>query len=287
MAMEGGMQVTIVASHKGDKDLENLRSDLQAACEARGWVVKIRRVTLVASAAAGESNRSYHLLEPIDAYELYKDLHKGPTAVLQLIGSHVLLNPNDGPKKTNLTSLAGFVRHKTVFRDLKLGTVISKLLEGIESELLLDACTGERDPRCLPFHTFAPGNEWITLDGADPLKDFEAVHGPPVRRVDSTGRLWEVAKALHGGDSAHIRGQSLRQGFHWDVQGQKSKGLRIFNSREVWKIPGGTYLNVAPNGDIRQGSKGSSASQEYCAKRPDPQVAKAKPRPRKRMKKRS
>jgi hypothetical protein len=137
------------------------------------------------------------------------------------------------------------------------------------------------------MHCFSPGNDWTILDGADALKAFEAVHGPPARRIDSSKREWAIAKARHGGEPAHVRGYTLLQGFHWDVQGHQSAGLRIFNSREVWKIPKGTYLNVAPNGDIRSGSSGASASAEYCATRPDTELAKAKANPKKRKKKRS
>lgn len=280
-------RVTIIASHKGDRDLEKLRGVLEIACKERGWTVKTRRVTVVNSLAAGESRRPYSVLEPADAYELYKDLHQGPTAVLQLVGSQVQLNPLDGAKKSNLISLQTFVRHKGIFRDVKAGSDVASVLGGIDQELKLFACTGERDPRCLPMHCFSPGSDWPILDGAEALKSFEAVHGPPARRIDSAKRQWAVAKARHGGEPAYVRGYMLLQGFHWDVQGLQGAGLRIFNSREVWKVPKGTYLNVAPNADIRKGATGSSASVEYCAKRPDPELAKAKANPKGRKKKRS
>ena len=134
MAGETVQQVTVIASHKGAHELERLRGTLQTACAERGWEVKTRRATLVNSLATGESNRPYFVVEPLDAYELYKDLHRGPTVVVQLVGSQVQLNPRDGAKKSNLISLQTFVRHKGIFRDVKVGSDISLLLDSVELE---------------------------------------------------------------------------------------------------------------------------------------------------------
>jgi hypothetical protein len=187
----------------------------------------------------------------------------------------VLLNPESGPFDANSVSLESFVRYKCDFLNVKPEHKIAAALDELGKQLGLQWCNGERDARCLPLHTFAPKKDWANLESDEGVKLFERSHGPATQRIDAAERQWQVATAMHGGESAYVGGVSIRSGFHWDVQGV-GDGSNLYNSAEVWRLGKGNYLNISPNAHIRQGARGRTGIKVFAAKRPDIEVAKVK-----------
>lgn len=268
--------IIVVAPPKNDRSRDEQMKQIRQHCERRGWGVKFRRTSEVRSLVDGDSNRRFRILEPADAHEIYRKLHSAPHAVLQISSCRVLLDPESGPQYSNNTiSVETFVRYKCAFSNVRPEDNVTTVLDGLAEDLEVQWCRGERDALCLPLHTFSPKKEWPSLHRNDEVVLFERVHGTPKHRRDAAGREWQVATAMHGGDSAYIGGTHLRDGFHWDVQGV-GEGGRIFNSQEVWRLGQDEYLNISPNAHIRAGSRSHTGTRVYESERPDPQLDKAK-----------
>lgn len=258
--------VNLVLPSAAARDLarDDQHRELRRLAEARGWKVLVRRVADVRVQGQGVAK----VIEPWDAAELYRSLHRNPSAVLQLTRASIRLDPTSGEGRRNLISLMRFVRYKSYWSDVDLGAPLGRVIDSCAEWFTGSWCSGDRDPRCLPLHMFAPKRDWGSLDAVDGVRDFDDVHGPPMGRVDELGRQWQHTKVLHGRESLVVGGMVLSTGMHWDVLSERSSG-RIANSAEVWKFARGAYCNVYPDAHIRRGQvSGRSAQRVRVVSRP-------------------
>lgn len=266
--------VFIIAPPRDDTDpvQDQARVAVQRWVEQQGWECRTRRAVRFRIQNGGNTGRLMQVMEPHDADDLYRAIHRRPTAVVQVGGPAVRLDPSAAPSGRNSASLARFIRYKAFFR--QLGRVSEgfdpvDLLHGFREWITDSACDGERDARCIPLHSFSPSREWDGLDNSDGISKFEARHGRPASRKDDQGRVWKSPNALHGRDSVVVAGVALRAGFHWDVVSPQSSG-RLCTSSEVWGFTPDAYCNVYPDGVVRQGQRrGKRARRVYVAARPD------------------
>lgn len=229
--------------------------------------MKTVRARDVESRALGESARRYRVLEPLDAFQLYRAAHRGPTAVYQLRQTQVLKDPSAGPERKNVVSLARFVRYKAAFVAASVELPWPDAISGVDAWLDSTSCTGENDARCLPLNTFSPTTDWPGLD--EDQDDFDLVHGKGGHRTDERLRLWPKDRHHHGRDVDTVAGYELQRGFHWDVQAARSASS-LWNAKDVWRLDRDGHLNVYPDATIRGGHL---CVHTYEAVRPAPSVA--------------
>ncbi len=246
---------------------------LQRWAEHKGWICKTRRTVLYRIDRGANTGRRLQIMEAQDAGELYKLIHRHPTAVIQIGQPTIRLDPSAIPSERNSISLERFVRYKAFFRMLgRAGSEINveHFLAGFQDWQLRCACGGERDARCIPLHVFSPSREWRDLHDVDGVKAFECRHGQASSRVDDKDRDWNPPKARHGREAAIVAGTTLSSGFHWDVVSPRGDG-RLCTSTETWRFSRESYCNVYPDAAVRKGQRrgGSSARLVYQAQRPD------------------
>lgn len=238
---------------------EAYRLEVQRAVESRGWRTKTYRSKLHTSTRPAESNRRLHLLGGCDAAELYDATHRYEVAVLQLGDTaRVMPHPRKEPSLDRTVNLQDFVRHKAFFAAVSSRLSYDDALDQFAETFAVVGCDGERDPRCLPMHVFAPGHD----NESCPMSDTDAVkrkYGAPNEMKDPRGRAWERPKGRHGGDVLRIRGAEIAAGFHWDV-GSGRNDSELTTTTEIWSLPTGAYLNVTPNAKVRSGQKSARAA---------------------------
>lgn len=247
--------------------LEGIRKDLASYFEVeKGWEVRTVRQRVTESRARGEGGRPYRLLEPQDAFQLYRAMHRKPVAVFQLAQTKVLIDPEAGPTERNVMSLERFVRYKCFFTRATVEVDWRASVSEAEAWAAGCACEGEHDARCLPLHTFAPSRDWPNL-GTDQV-DFERRHGKSGVRADERRRRWEKDKSAHGNDIDIVAGYTMQRGFHWDVEVERNIS-RIWNAKEVWSVTAGGHINVYPDASVRGGHLSKLV---YESPRPAPEL---------------
>lgn len=238
---------------------EDLRREVQREAETRGWKTKTFRTRLHRSTRPAESNRRLHLLGGCDAADIYDLTHTADVAVIQLgEAARVMPHPRQEPSLSRAISLADFVRHKGFFAAVSSRLSYGDAYDAFADTLELTECDGDRDPRCLPMHVFAPAHDHT----ACPLTDADAVkrkYGPPGELTDHRGRAWDRPRGRHGGGPLRIRGAEIGAGFHWDVASIRTIS-EMTTTTEIWSLPPGAYLNVAPNASVRKGQSSARAT---------------------------
>ncbi len=240
-----------------------------------GWIPKISRTIPYRIDRGANTGRTLQVMEPQDAGDLYRLMHRHPTVVIQIGQPTVRLNPWAEPAERNVISLERFVRYKAFFK--RLGREGSKIdipnfLNGFQDWRQSCTCDGERDARCIPLHVFNPNLEWKELHNVEGVRAFEFCHGKAGSRVDYQNREWNPPTALHG-QQITVAGATLRSGFHWDVVSPHGDG-RLCTSTEIWRFSRGSYCNVYPDAAVRRGQrKGDRARRIYEAQRPDGSLA--------------
>lgn len=264
----------LVAPPRADTSAEQdgARLVLQRWAEHQGWQCATRRTVSYRVNHGANTGRRLQVMEPRDSGDLYRLMHRNPTAVIQIGQPTVSLDPSNSPSERNSISLERFVRYKAFFRMLgREGPRINVayFLSGFQDWRQCRACEGERDARCIPLHVFSPSREWKNLHDVKGVKAFESCHGEASRRVDDKDRDWKPPNALHGQEVAIIAGARLRSGFHWDVVSSRGDG-RLCTSTEIWRFSRGSYCNVYPDAAVRRGQhQGGRARRVYEARRPD------------------
>ena len=247
----------------GGEQVEGIRAEINSYFGGElGWTVKTVRQRVSPSRARGEGLRPYGLLEPSDAYQLYKALHRQPVVVFQLAKTRILIDPSAGPTERNVMSLRGFVRYKGFFALASAEEDWRDAIEPARAWVGGCFCTGENDARALPLHCFCPDDVWQGLDTDQ--SDFEKKHGKGGSRVDAKARSWNKPNGLHGRELDTVAGYTLRQGFHWDVEAGRNVST-IGNAKERWSIGKDGYINVYAGAGIRGGKK---CQKEFEAERP-------------------
>lgn len=216
---------------------DGARLALQRWADRKEWKFRFRRTISYRISQGANTGRRLQVMEPQDAGELYRLIHRYPTAVIQIGHPTVRLDPESEPSERNLISLERFVRYKAFFQMLgREGPKIDveNFLSDFQNWLQRCSCDGERDAHCIPLHVFCPPK-----------------------------------KARHGREAAIVAGAILPSGFHWDVVSSRSDG-RLCTNTEVWRFRRDSYCNVYPDAAVRQGQrKGIRARLVYEARRPD------------------
>lgn len=250
------------------RQLEELRKLVQQAAEARGWRTRTYRTQKHSSTRPAENGRSMFLLGGWDAADIYSALHRGEVAVLQMgKTARVLPHPRQEPSRDRTVTLEDFVRHKAFFATVNSRGPFQGTFDHFQTSLERVECDGERDPRCLPMHVFAPAHD----HHACPLTEASSVkkaYGPPNALKDPHGRPWARPKGRHGGEAMRIRGADIPAGFHWDVGSVRNES-ELTTTVEIWRLPSGSYVNIAPNAVVRKGqsSARATATRTVCVPR--------------------
>lgn len=238
---------------------EDLRLAVQRAAESRKWRTRTFRAYERLSTRPAENRRRMMMLGGWDAADIYNLAHRDAVAVLQVGGSvRVLPHPRQDPSLDRTMALEDFVRHKAFFSAVSEHLPFESALNRFEETLERVECEGERDPRCLPMHIFAPRHDHALCALTDAVA-VKKKYGPPTARADHRGRVWESPKGRHGGSPLWIRGKEIGAGFHWDVAGVRNTS-ELTTTTEIWSMPPGSYLNVTPNAAVRKGQSSAQAS---------------------------
>ncbi len=229
--------------------------DLSNYCATRAETIGcgVRVIRTKSLLVVGGSGRSMNVLDPIDASNLYRDLHRSPTLVVALASALISLDPSRKPPSQRYTRpLEEFVAYKATYGMVRgegdADAVFGEFVRWRKEQRCRDAS----DPRALPLHVFQLGSNGGDLDLSDEggTRRFRRAFGEAQRRKDDAGRVWQ-AGVPHGLDVLQVAGRDLPAGTHWDVS-SKRKSWRITNAREVWKIEGRAYVNAYPDEHLRQ-----------------------------------
>lgn len=210
-------------------------------------------------------------LEPEDARELYRRLHRRHVLVLSFTSVFVRMNPRLHPlTRRAALELGKFVEHKAEFDLIRDAATANRVIGHFTAGKSRLSCTGEDDPRCLPLHVFRVDQDWAALSEQDGRDAFQARHGPARSRVDGDSKRWARADrgAYHGQERLTVAGVDLLAGMHWDVTSERGRA-QLATADEIWTVPRGPrgYINVYPDAYVRQGAR-STARRVWPPKRP-------------------
>lgn len=248
------VQLRLFIPARESEQQSTLRDLVMRATEARQWTIAVRKALQCRVIGGEEDGRPYDLVEPKHAAEVYSAAHRSRVLVLSTGACFVRRNPRADPShRTDLISIESFIRYKANFVMIRDHKGIESAIREFSKWPLNDGCSGPRDPRILPLHTFDHNSEWPDLDQPEQITEFANRFGPATRRTDPTGRSWMQSAAFHGSDALSIAGYGLTAGFHWDVE--RGRGHEhIFTAHEVWKLANqNSYCNIYPDGYVRKG----------------------------------
>ncbi len=204
------------------------------------------------------------LMKPRDVNYLYRRAHEVDCCVLYNRDVRVALDPRNTAKPTRRQTrkVPSYLRYKACCVPASNADWWSEFQAWRESTGRHD---GFQDPRCLPFHIYDFRDGVPTLDTAAQRRSFDAVCGKASSRIDASNREWQLKSSRFEGRPPPLRlcGRDLPVGMHWDVQNQSRSSIALVTSIEVWRIPSGEYLNVAPNGHVRCSPARSTARRIY------------------------
>lgn len=255
-------RVFVVAPPRKGSDelalLEEKRVRLQSLVASQGWTLKTYRLKHIKNAKPG----GILVLDALDATTLYRALHHGDCAVVQ-VGTNALvpLHPKYPNEARHAVPLEKFVRYKAIFERVNGRVAPDDAVASISALLAESGCEGESDPRCLPMHVFDPEHE----HSACPLTDAARVrsrYGGPQARMDAKQRKWSPTRGhAHGNDNLTVRGYQLQTGYHWDVSAARNVSELITTS-EIWRMPSASYLNVSPDANVRGGQSSAVSAKK-------------------------
>lgn len=214
--------------------------------------------------------RPVQFLEPTDAREIYRLVHRWRTLVLSFTRVYVRRNPSRQPAERRAAlELATYVEHKAGFELIRSQATLQAAIRDFKDSAGGVSCAGENDPRCLPLHVFSVDRDWSVLSEQHGRNAFEELHGPARSRVDSDSKRWARADrgAYHGRDKLTVAGFELPAGMHWDVTSERGR-TQITTANEIWTLPRGArgYVNVYPDAYVRPGTR-SAARRTWPANR--------------------
>jgi hypothetical protein len=254
----GARQVWIIAPEapRESRDQAALRKQAMILAQDSGIVAITRRTKRHIIAGGPEAHKRFELVEPRDAGDLYRAIHRYRVLVLAVAACFVRSDPAEAPtRKRHARRLEEFVRYKAAYGLARGAADPAAILAAFArwpSEC--GSCADSGDPRVLPLHVFDKSRVWPDLDDSNGLFKFGSAYGTD-SRTDADGQSWSRARALHGGRTPlAVSGLVLPRGFHWDVQRNRGVG-RLTTSDEVWKLNSGGYANVYPDAHVRVGKK--------------------------------
>jgi len=197
--------------------------------------------------------RRAEFLDPLDARNLYRALHREDVVVLTLGAVHVRRDPaRDPPARRTSLTLESFVAHKAVYGLVRSSAHIAAHFARLAVNQAEPAgCNGMDDPRALPLHTFETAADWARLGEPDEIAAFNDRYGRPGNRRDEGRKIWERARHFHGGAPLVVSRCTFPAGAHWDVSVDRGTAT-LRTTDQVWHVPSGRhdYLNVFPNAHV-------------------------------------
>lgn len=239
---------------------ERQRAYSQDLAEELGFKVFNLRSTLVASFQ--EPSRKIEILDPWFALDLYEGVHVERSMVIALGSPRVMRNYASGPSTSNSAAVANFVRYKAFVATPGTNATEETIradFAGFAEWCAVIGLESERDHRSIPFHSFSPFADVVSLDTGDGIRRFEMIHGKAGSLRDHKRRRWERAGELHGRREMVIAGLTLHSGSHWDVQAV-DLATKLYAPHQVWKIPKYSYVNVYPDGYVRRPQSSASGA---------------------------
>lgn len=209
-----------------------------------------------------EKKEMLFAVDPKLAKELSKSSHKRLVSIIQLGDARVRLNPLDEWSRRTSVTLKEYLGDAACVR-----TVSNKSdVEDVIKECTFwfehpegDAALDRNDPRCLPMSAFA-WRRLSLLESSEARQMFTIKYkfiGGSLRWLDDDRKLWDGTGACHGRTPVHVCGRALPLGWHWDVRSEKKGGKRMLvcNGWEAWEVGRNGYINVGPDGTIREGKR--------------------------------
>ena len=254
-AMSVSRQVWIVApeSSRESHEQRELRTKLRTLAEAKGVTVVTRLAKQSVFLGGPDAHKRLNFLEPRDAGDLYSAIHRHYVLIAPVCACVVRTDPSEEPARVkHARKLEEFVQYKAAYGLLRSSGDPQRVFADFMSKPPGKLCAGVHDPRILPLHVFDNATAWVDLHLDGGISRFDSHYGRESSRVDSSGRRWLPATALHGGDALMVDGMPLPSGYHWDVQRGKSTD-RLVTCHEVWKIDVRGYANIYPDAYVRVG----------------------------------
>jgi hypothetical protein len=253
----------IVLPERPNVDVEELID----ACRKRAVLENCELAQFRSEHYRFQFTKPIEVLDPLDAYSLYRKLHSVPAVILTFNMTYVRIDPSSHATARNIRPLSSFVRYKGGHHLIRSHSGIDSAFSELKQQTLEVECTGENDPRILPFHSFETKEEWTNLSDVAEVERFELTYGRPSFRTDDGGRKWKRANRheYHGADVQTVAGRVLPEGLHWDLT-TSADSVRLFAPHEVWQLRGqSAYLNIYPNGHIRSTSQTSLVRKVFIA----------------------
>lgn len=238
-------------------DAAGLAAAARRKAETAGITTKVLRT--VCARVEGEGwDRKAELLAPEHAAGLYRALHLAPCLILTVAGAQwVRRDPSRNPPgRRAATHLEDFVRHKGLYRLVRNPHDLEAAFMAFDRWASTDGCTGDADPRVVPFTTFATEIPVENLGTAVGRTAFRGRYGRARKMTDARGLRWEVGPP-HGREQLQVASVLLTRGFHWDVSAPSD--LSMFTPNQVWKLRPSAYLNVGPDTRVRKTHAGARA----------------------------
>ena len=229
--------------------------------ESLGMGTKVLRTGRVRVQGDGW-DRTAELLAPEHAAGLYRALHEARCLILSVASAlWVRRDPSrDPPVRRAATHLEDFVRHKGLYRLIRDPRSLAAAFDSFNRLTTSSGCTGDDDPRVIPFPTFTTDLPVENLSTEGGRRAFRARYGQARKMIDARRLRWEVGPP-HGREQLWVANVPLSRGFHWDVSA--SSDLAMFTPNEVWKLKPPAYLNVDPDTRVRKTRAGSRAKQVW------------------------
>ena len=244
-------KIWLVKGPEGSSNSQH-QTDVQKIADSRGWSVFRTECVRLAITKGDDAGRLVGFLRRRDADDLYKDMHRGPVAVLFEVPTWVRTSPEAGAALKRMIPIDRFCRYKAFTMDLTDDRA-SNWSVRFDSWLNSNACDGKGDPRVLPFHIFAmreAKGQSLDLNSAAERRRFRHLHSRNEELVDASEHHWKNG-APHGRDPQFVRNVELPLGHHWDVS--KRTGAKIQTPAAVWTVDSHGYVNVYADGSVRKG----------------------------------
>ncbi len=247
------LEAWLILREDEKKTLTESRRIFRDLARSKGWKIQERfsgPQNVNVSPSGREIRRE--LLKGRDAYDLYRRLHKARVLV---ITSHcILLSVKPGASSHRyLVSLDEFVKYKAILRECQAIPTTAEFFDGAVRELESITADDLDDPRSLPLHLMSPQIPTGLGTGAG-RRAFNSQSGSPGERSCDGWRWKRDRHAQHGREQLTIGSTRLEAGAHWDVSQVKRGSRREFPAViKTWLIERKGYINVYPDGFIRQG----------------------------------
>lgn len=218
---------------------------LTSEIAAHGW----DQGTLPLVSLSAGSGRRFNVVPRCAAADIYVEAHRRPIGVLLQTDAHVRSTPVGPLQDNRVIPLRSFMRYKAFTSHMGMSSH-QTWWSAFDEWLASTHCDGYNDPRCLPFHIFSAKNQ-LDLHDEGSRSEFERVHKRGFARTDGDDLTWSAARpgARHGREPTTVAGNTLIDGFHWDVAVPSGRKRVVATADTSWDVK--NYVNVYPDGMAR------------------------------------